>query len=229
MLCVAGSTTLGARVITSGSQPAPADFNHPNYTLHYTSDPAFKLDSPWFGSNSLVATNSTQFAIVFTELILGDRYNRTIDLTESTTRYTVYFFQHDERIYEVGYDYADFVHATQPDGANILLLIIGATAFLVFGFRIFLHPSLIAPLEALVDGMKRVNENDLNIEIPIHAADEFGFLTGSFNEMVRSLHEAAAFKESYQHKLEAEVTERTRQLEEARNAANDASHPRSSI
>jgi len=202
------------------SQPAPADFDHPNYTLHYASDPSFTVDSPWFGPNSLVATNSTQFAVIFTELIFGDRYNRTIDLTESTTRYTVYFFQHGGNIYEVGYDYADFVHATQPDGANILLLIIGATIFLVFGFRIFLHPSLIAPLEKLVDGMKRVNENDLSVEVQIHAADEIGFLTGSFNEMVRSLYEAAAFKESVQHELETEVGERTRQPKEARDAVH---------
>jgi len=209
--------------------PAPADFERPQYSLLYAHDSDFTFNSPWFSADSLVAATSTQFSTLFTNLKLGERYNRTTDQTEATTRYTVYFFQDGDTVYEVGYDYADFVHETQPDGYTILILIIGASLFLVFGFRLFLHPSLIAPLDKLVDGMKRVNENDLNIEIPIHAADEIGFLTGSFNEMVRSLRDAAIFKESYHRELEEKVIERTSQLEEARDAANAASRAKSSF
>ncbi len=209
--------------------PAPADFKNPQYRLLYKSDPLFTFESPWFGPDSLVKANSTQFASRFRTLTFGQRYNRTIDQTEATTRYTVYFFEYGNQVYEVGYDFADFVQATQPDGARILLLIFGATIFLVFGFRISLHPSLIAPLDILVEGMRRVNANDLKVEIPIQAADEIGFLTGSFNEMVRSLRAAEAFKESYHRELEAEVVERTRELEDARDAAHAASRAKSSF
>jgi signal transduction histidine kinase/DNA-binding response OmpR family regulator len=209
------------------SLPAPADFIHPQYSLIYSRDPSFTFDNQWFAPNSLVATGSTQFSYIFTNLKFGERYNRTSDFTEAGTRYVVYFFQHGNTVYEIGYSYADFVNAIQPEGSLILLIIISATLFLVFGFRVFLHPSLIAPLDKLVNGVRRVNENDLSVEVPILAADEIGFLTNSFNEMVRSLRDAAMFKETYNHELEKQVAERTRQMEEARDAADTANRSKS--
>ncbi|MFZ5878853.1 MAG: response regulator [Chloroflexota bacterium] len=211
------------------SLPAPADFDHPNYALIYTSEPLFSFEGPMFTEEGLAATGATQFLYQFTQLKFGARYIRSVDSTEAGIRYVVYFIQAGDTIYEVGYSYADFLNATQPDGVSLLLVIFSATLFLVFGFRIFLYPSLIAPLDQLVSGMRKVNEGDLGVELPIQAGDEIGFLTKSFNEMVQSLRAAAVFKESYHRELEARVVERTRELSEARDAAEDANRAKSAF
>ncbi len=65
--------------------------------------------------------------------------------------------------------------------------VIGSTLFILFGFPLFFRTSLAKPLQILVQAMKAVNAGDLTVEAPIKSHDEIGFLTASFNDMVKSI------------------------------------------
>jgi signal transduction histidine kinase len=84
-------------------------------------------------------------------------------------------------------------------------LITASSIFVLLVFpRLFRH-TLIDPLMQLLDGMRRVNDGDLDTAVPIRYHDEIGFLTGSFNTLTRTL------KQSYEL-LEQRVADRTREL-----------------
>lgn len=76
----------------------------------------------------------------------------------------------------------------------LAFLLIAATLFILIGFPIFFYITLIQPLNNLVQGVKAVNMGDLHIKIPMQYNDEIGFLTESFNGMVRSIGAANKLK-----------------------------------
>ncbi len=88
----------------------------------------------------------------------------------------------------------------------ILLLIASLVNFLIF--PLFSWLTVIRPLDVFLDGVRRVNEGDLTVDIPIQTQDEIGFLTRSFNGMVAELRQLVST-------LEQRVFERTRELAEA--------------
>ena len=65
-------------------------------------------------------------------------------------------------------------------------LIVGGSLFVLIVFPIFFHANLVKPLRNLLSGVKRVNAGNLEVTVPVGVEDEIGFLTGSFNDMVRS-------------------------------------------
>jgi PAS domain S-box-containing protein len=71
-------------------------------------------------------------------------------------------------------------------------LIVGTSVFILTVFPVFFHVNLVKPLANLLGGVRRVNAGDLSVSAPVGVADEIGFLTRSFNEMVRSLHRSEA-------------------------------------
>jgi len=69
----------------------------------------------------------------------------------------------------------------------LALLIVVASLFVLIVFPVFFRVNLVKPLENLLEGVRRVNAGDLNVSASVGVEDEIGFLTRSFNEMVRSL------------------------------------------
>jgi signal transduction histidine kinase/CheY-like chemotaxis protein len=154
------------------------------------------------------------------------RYYRA-DEKSRMQKYILYVRQKDNRLYEVGFLFEDYLKITQPIALWLLLLVIFAPLFAIFVFPLFFRASLLQPLYALLDGMKKVDEGNLTVELPPQYADEIGSLTRSFNDMVRSLRAAAEFKDEYERSLEAKVAERTRELEQARDVAEAATRAKS--
>jgi signal transduction histidine kinase len=93
-------------------------------------------------------------------------------------------------------------------------LIVLGSLFVVAGFPIAFYFNLIKPLNALLEGVRRVNAGDLDTAMPVQYHDEIGFLTQAFNGMVTQLRELVTG-------MEARVAERTAELE-AQNAELDA-------
>jgi adenylate cyclase len=65
------------------------------------------------------------------------------------------------------------------------LLIVGVLAGV--GLTIFMGRGVVGPLKKLEAAMQRVEQNDLNAQVPITSADELGYVSEHFNQMTAGL------------------------------------------
>jgi signal transduction histidine kinase len=72
---------------------------------------------------------------------------------------------------------------------NLLLVesfILGITTLASIGMALFMTRGITGPLGALQSAMSRVEQNDLNFQVPVTAFDELGYLTEGFNAMINN-------------------------------------------
>ena len=67
------------------------------------------------------------------------------------------------------------------------MITLGAVVFITIVFPLFFKESLVKPLNGLLDGVKKVDSGDLEVDVPIKVEDEIGLISNSFNNMVRSI------------------------------------------
>lgn len=68
---------------------------------------------------------------------------------------------------------------------QLFILITGLIAGI--GIVIFMTRGIVAPLDALQQGMMRVERNDFDVVVPVTSSDEIGYLTARFNQMAGGL------------------------------------------
>ncbi|MCB1160164.1 MAG: SpoIIE family protein phosphatase, partial [Leptospiraceae bacterium] len=115
---------------------------------------------------------------------------------------------------EVGYSYTEYreeMHSVFKIQTFILLI---AVIFITVFYPLFFKGSLLNPLRNLLQGVRKVNKGDLDLEIKVIFHDEIGFLSESFNSMVNSIRTARRELQDYAENLEEKVAERTREVEE---------------
>lgn len=118
------------------------------------------------------------------------------------------------RMLEVGFPvkvYRQFIDETSRSIVYFLLAIVFVVLIL---YPIFFARSLVRPLNALLGGVGEVNTGNLMVKIPVLVQDEIGFLSESFNKMVRSIMDARNELQRYAETLEDKVKERTREVTE---------------
>jgi signal transduction histidine kinase len=120
-----------------------------------------------------------------------------------------YNFTLQDTLYEVGYSYLSYRQEFHRLALTLVGLTLGATLLILFVFPYLFRVNLVQPLTNLLDGVKRVNDGDLTVTVPVRVEDEFGFLTRSFNRMVHSLQASAA-------NLQQEIAERQKAEAEVR-------------
>ena len=81
-----------------------------------------------------------------------------------------------------------------------------SSAFILVAFIFFYWVGLLRPLGKLLDGVRRIEEGDLTVQVPILTRDEIGHFAYSLNTMATSL------KASHEE-LESRVIERTEELQ----------------
>ena len=133
---------------------------------------------------------------------------------DAGTYFTHFDFLVQGQRYEVGFSYLEYRKYVHRIAAGFVYVIIIATLLISLLFPLFFRSSLVSPLNWLLDGVKKVNEGDLAVQVPVKVQDEIGFLARSFNAMVVSIREAHAKLEDYAHNLEHKVEERTREVRE---------------
>jgi nitrate/nitrite-specific signal transduction histidine kinase len=101
--------------------------------------------------------------------------------------------------------YLDFCRRLHTLLLPLAYLIVAASALAIVGFSSIFHRNLVRSLNALLAGVRRVNDGDLQTTMPIYYHDEIGFLTASFNSAVAEQRELIAT-------LETRVAERTQDL-----------------
>jgi len=138
-----------------------------------------------------------------------------------------YTFPLDEQtLAEVGYSYPAYRQMLHARALPLVWFMLGATLLFLLLVPFFIQISLVQPLTALQQGVRRVDDGNLDTAVPVHITDEIGFLTGAFNRMVASLrgsqmallHEIAMRQQKEQElvaltsTLEERVADRTRAL-----------------
>ncbi|NNE34785.1 MAG: HAMP domain-containing protein, partial [Rhodothermales bacterium] len=102
-------------------------------------------------------------------------------------------------------EFKEYLHAeTMP----FVWVVLGTILFILAVAPVFFRLALTRPLDRLLMGMRRVNDGDLDAELPLGVKDEFGYLAQNFNHMTNSLRE-------YSGEMESLVAERTRELNES--------------
>ncbi|MCB1157512.1 MAG: SpoIIE family protein phosphatase, partial [Leptospiraceae bacterium] len=128
--------------------------------------------------------------------------------------FTHFLFIHDNTLYEVGYSYYEYRQHTDRTARKVWYIIIFASIVTLITFPRFFRTSLVEPLDNLLEGVRKVNHGNLELEVPIKSHDEIGFLATSFNSMVVSIRDARRELQDYADNLEHKVQDRTREVQD---------------
>jgi tetratricopeptide (TPR) repeat protein/HAMP domain-containing protein len=144
----------------------------------------------------------------------GERkYRKSIDGDKHFIIYSK-FFPFENNVKEVGFSYIayrKFMHEFAKEQFIILFIVL---VVLLVVFPYFFQGSLVKPLNDLLKGVTKVNNGDLDVEVPMKVNDEIGFISTSFNGMVLSIKDARQELQDYANNLEEKVNERTKELKE---------------
>ena len=111
---------------------------------------------------------------------------------------------------------------------NILLIGFGATGLLLSGIFL-LSRRITQPIAAITEAAIHLENGQLDQSIPVVRQDEIGILAQTFNRMAQQLKESFAALEESNQELELRVSERTAELEEAKEAAESATRTKSAF
>ena len=123
-------------------------------------------------------------------------------------------------VYEVGFSYLDYRKFIHLLAVKLFYALMLGVVLILFGTPILLSGALVTPLNELMQALRKVRKGDLSISVPVKVQDEIGFLTGTFNMMVKSIREAKEKLEEYSEHLEQKVEERTNELQSTLNTVN---------
>ena len=127
--------------------------------------------------------------------------------------------------------YRRFEEIENLQSQSRLYLIASAALAFVFTFflSIFLAARISRPLTDLHIAINRISEGEIDVELPVTSTDETGILSRAFNKMADSLERAQDQVTRHRETLEAEVQQRTKELEAAKTVAESASMSKSAF
>lgn len=127
-----------------------------------------------------------------------------------------FYFYIGNKKYQAGVQYLYYrKNIVHPPTLIFATLILITTLLIIFMYPILFYRNLFQPLKVLLQAIDQVYKGNLNIRIPILVKDEIGFLTKTFNGMVKSIRFTQKKLENYNKNLESSVKERTRELNDA--------------
>ena len=110
--------------------------------------------------------------------------------------------QIDRLVYSIERDISQKTTLLRSVQMGLIALSVAGTVTLIY----LMFLLVVRPVSRLDDGMRRMEEGDFDIRLPIESRDEFGSLAGGFNRM------ASHLSDLYRN-LENKVREKTRSLE----------------
>ncbi len=124
------------------------------------------------------------------------------------------YYPADHSVKEVGYDYKSYRQYMHLSAKEQFIILGVVLVVLLTLYPYFFHGSLVSPLNSLLLGVRKVNNGNLDVKVPLKTNDEIGFITESFNGMVHSILQARMELQDYANNLEEMVNERTKELQE---------------
>lgn len=155
-------------------------------------------------------------ALQFVSEIVYTGYRLYREDTSNNLHYISYLYTDLDRkiVYEIGFDYLSYRRYMHTTAQRFIIILLAVVLFVIFGFRLFFYGALVKPLNLLLQGLKEVNKGQLDTKLQVFVEDEIGYLTKSFNRMVRSIKGARLRLEKYANELELKVEERTKELKD---------------
>ncbi len=123
----------------------------------------------------------------------------------------------NNQLYEIGFNYISYRQTIHETAIKVLLMLIFATIIILTLYPLFFRKNIAEPLNNLLEGIKKVQNGSLNVEIQIIFKDEIGFLTDAFNSMIRTIKTSKEELENYASNLESMVKTRTQELSDAKD------------
>lgn len=150
------------------------------------------------------ATWFEQIKPAITVLIASsDRAGRPAQLLAHRRATEAFVEEIDHLVYAIERDISRKTTLLRSVQMGLIALSVAGTVTLIY----LMFLLVVRPVSRLDEGMRRMEEGDFDIRLPIESQDEFGSLAGGFNRM------ASRLSDLYRN-LEAKVTEKTRSLEE---------------
>jgi diguanylate cyclase (GGDEF)-like protein len=114
---------------------------------------------------------------------------------------------------------------------NYLIIILLLWIIIMSGVYLManrIHQKISSPIKRLVEGMKEVTkQQNFKVRLPAGDNDEIGTITSNFNDMLKQIEERDLRLSIYRDDLEQQVQDRTQNLLEAKEAAEEASRAKS--
>ncbi len=145
---------------------------------------------------SLIVASRREGSALKEELLFGMRPlrgpgTRFYRMSGEVNKVCFIHFDPESQVFcEGGFSYLKYREFIHPASLRLVLIMGILIVFMLLGFRIFFLGAFIRPLRRLINGVSRVNEGDLSVEVPVTVEDEIGYLSRSFNNMVSSLKNA---------------------------------------
>ncbi len=109
---------------------------------------------------------------------------------------------------------------------NIALIGLASTGLLLAGVYL-VSRRITRPVLAITDGAQQIEQGNLDYSIPVEGDDEIGVLAQTFNQMAQQVKDSFEELATTNQRLEKRVKERTAALEEAKEAAEEATYAKS--
>ena len=119
-------------------------------------------------------------------------------------------------IVDVAYSLDDIDQSLQGHALHFIGTSLLCVLALSLGGGFMLQRLVYVPLNDLDDAARQISAGELQHQIPVRSADDFGRVAVSFNTMAAALHESKLQMEELVQTLETKVQERTRELLTAR-------------
>lgn len=141
------------------------------------------------------------------------RRSRWLDLQGTQLYYAFHILDQERgRLLEVGFPYLEYRRFQDVSARLISFITIALALLILFLYPVFFSRNLVRPLNTLLEGVGEVNTGNLTVRIPVLVQDEIGYLSESFNRMVKSILEGKQQLQQYAETLEEKVRERTQEL-----------------
>jgi two-component system nitrate/nitrite sensor histidine kinase NarX len=111
--------------------------------------------------------------------------------------------QIDRLVFSIEHDISQKTTLLRSLQMGLIALSVAGTVTLIY----LMFLLVVRPVNRLDEGMRRMEQGDFDIRLPVESRDEFGSLAGGFNRM------ASRLRDLYRN-LEAKVAEKTRSLEQ---------------
>jgi diguanylate cyclase (GGDEF)-like protein len=168
----------------------------------------------WHDEKFIYADNERLRKNYHNNIFFWTKVNRNHkNLYYQKVKYFAYFFKIKDKIYEVGLNPLNYTLSIHFLIKNILIVVIITILFVLFLFPLFFKTNVLSPMRNLLEGVKKIDKGDFDVEIPIRVRDEFGILSSAFTNMAKSIKKYRMELLEYSKNLEKKVEERTAALE----------------
>ncbi|MDV3351877.1 adenylate/guanylate cyclase domain-containing protein [Leptothoe sp. ISB3NOV94-8A] len=120
----------------------------------------------------------------------------------------------DRRIQDILFELTAFIEqsakhaqATEQRTLNLSFWLTGLASGIGLLFSAWVTAGLVRPVRRLVNNTEKIEQGNLNVEVPVYSSDEIGQLTESFNHMVSKIREKEQLKATFGQYVDPRIVE----------------------